>query len=699
MTVGTSASSPRAAGSGLFLEPPGPAFRSAPDVARTEGPAITNARAGPVIHFNPASVRRRGSHERPELFGNLVVPRPAGLVALSDQLSVLSKGRARALNAWVANQPLAAFNPMKTKPPFVRGSRGSAMSLCLSLLAGMVAVPVAPAAPFFQLYDVWTPANSDLGAGTQPGIEPHFVYAIGVDWRDHVLVACEGRFNQGTDPSNIDGGPKHLLVRVSRDRGQTWSTDYKAETANVDSESWTNPAFVIDGAKTYLFYTGSLDGSGKDIFYREVFNTGSGAITFGPRQDITHLWADRVAHFGWNSHGPIGHGIKLLKGAHRGRVMLPFHHQKTSGTTPQTKLKSLDVLFKDPGGNWQVSTEVLENSLLEPQLTTTTADDVDPGESRIAERADGSFFMVSRKETNTWPVSGYPERRPRMRTAGNWSSTAPTAINWGDWVNATGITGTVKTDGGLLRFSDTAHLYSFSNNPANDGTNVRRHMAVRLSTDGGVNWPGSPKDIYASAVSSYTLPGAATYSDLARDSYGNIYCIFGRDGTKPDGSPGNHNQGPNAKVTVAKFNLEWVTGVATPTILMDNGASTFTTIGTWTNDSSVAGHCGTDFKKTTSGSATARWTPTIATAGNYEIYIRWTAGADRPSAVPITIKYNGGASTYTVPAADKPNQQIEGGTWHYLTTKYFAVGSGNWVEISGTAGTTTVADAVMFQKQ
>ncbi|MBI5380452.1 MAG: hypothetical protein HZA31_00995 [Opitutae bacterium] len=586
--------------------------------------------------------------------------------------------------------------------------RRSVVLITLGLLIGSLTGPAALASPFFQLYDVWTPANSDLGAGTSPGIEPHFVYAIGVDWRDHVLVACEGRFNQGTAAhialyGSTDGGPKHLLLRVSWNRGQSWTQDFRVETANVDSESWTNPALVIDGAKTYIFYTGSLDGSGKDVFYREVFNnidsTGAGTVTFGPRQDITNLWASRVADFGWNSHGPIGHGIKLLKGTHRGRVMLAFHHQTTTGTTPQTKLKSIDVLFKNPGGSWQVSTEPLEDTLLVPQITATTADDVDPGESRLAERADGSFFLITRKETNTWPTTANPEYRPRMRAAANWSTTDPTAIAWGGWVNAVGITGTTKTDGGLLRFSDTAHLYSFSNNPANNGTNVRRYMALRLSTDGGVNWPGSPKDIYAPGVSTYTEPGSATYSDLARDSYGNIYCIFGRDGTKEDGTAANHNQGPNAKVTVAKFNLEWVTGTVTPTILLDNGASTFTTTGTWAYDSSVPGHCGADFRTTTSGTATARWTPTITTAGNYEIYIRWTAAANRPTAVPVTIKYNGGSSTYTVPAADKPNQQIEGGTWHYLTTKNLSAGSGNYVEITGTAGKTTVADAVMFQKQ
>jgi hypothetical protein len=564
--------------------------------------------------------------------------------------------------------------------------------LGLSLLTGGLAVPDASASPFFQLYDVWTPANSDLGGS--PGIEPHFVYAIGVDWRDHVLVACEGRYDQ----SGGDGGTKDLLLKISRDRAATWSQDYKVETGGVDSVSWTNPALVIDGIHTYIFYTGSLDGSGKDVFYREVFNNLVGStwsITFGPRQDITALWNNRVADYGWDSHGPIGHGIKLVKSpTHRGRVMLSFHHQNTHGTTPQTELKSNDVLFKDPGGSWQVSTEDLETTLLVPQITATTTDDVDPGESRLAERADGSFFLITRKEVN-YLSSVDPTYRPRMRTAANWSST--TAINWGGWVNAVGITGTFKCDGGLLRFSDTAHLYSFSDNEAHS---ARRNLAVRLSTDGGVTWPGSPSMIYGVHNPGVETGPTATYSDLARDSFGNVYCIFGRDGMKADGvTPGNHNEGPNAKVTVAKFNLEWLTTVATPTILLDNGASTFTTTGTWTNESTVAGYGGTDYKKTTSGTATARWTPTIVTAGNYEMYIRWTAGADRPGAVPVTIKYSGGSSTYIVPAADQPDQRVEGGTWHYLGTKNLTAGTGNYVEITGTAASTTIADAVMFQKQ
>jgi hypothetical protein len=67
--------------------------------------------------------------------------------------------------------------------------------------------------------------------------------------------------------------------------------------------------------------------------------------------------------------------------------------------------------------------------------------------------------------------------------------------------------------------------------------------------------------------------------------------------------------------------------------------------------------------------------------------------------VPITIKYNGGSSTHTVPVADRPDQTKEGGTWYYLATLPLAIGSGNYVEITGTAGKSTVADAVMFQKQ
>lgn len=476
---------------------------------------------------------------------------------------------------------------MKLPYPSLRGSlRHAAFSARCILLATLVSVPAALATPQFSLVDVWTAANSDLGGSAGP--EPHFVYAIGVDWRDHVLVACEGRYDQ----SGGDGGEKNLLVRISRDHGVSWDGDYVIEGAS-DTLSWTNPAFVIDGTTTYLFYSGSLTGSGKQIFYRTItqtFSNGAWNVAVGPRTELTSLWGTYPnTRHGWFVHGTIGHGIKKLKSPNQGRLILPVAHRTADPSSAATALYGNDMLFKDPAGAWSIGT--VSETPLEQETDGDPSNDVGAGESRIAERADGSLVLFARKIYNFLGTTAHPEYRPRMRAAGNSQANS---IVWNNWVNAQGVTGTIKCDGGLLRFSDTTHLYSFSNN---EGHSERLNMAVRFSSDGGVTWPGSPKEIYGG-------DHAANYSDLARDSLGNIYCVFGRDG-------GSHNHLAGARVTVAKFNLEWVNGIDTPTIVIDNGAAGFTTTGTWNFGASVDGCYGSDYVTASQGTATATWTPTI----------------------------------------------------------------------------------------
>ncbi|MBI5381923.1 MAG: hypothetical protein HZA31_08490 [Opitutae bacterium] len=207
-------------------------------------------------------------------------------------------------------------------------------------------------------------------------------------------------------------------------------------------------------------------------------------------------------------------------------------------------------------------------------------------------------------------------------------------------------------------------------------------MALMASSDGGITW-GATKTIYT---------GPATYSDLARDSLGNIYCIFGRDGNNIDLDPAN----PAARVTVAKFNLEWVVGGGPqPTVVVDNGATGFTTTGTWSTATGDTGYYGANYLTSTAGSATATWTPTITVAGNFDAYIRWTAHSNRSDAAPIMIKYNGDSSTATATL----NQQIEGGTWDHLGTFALTAGTGNSVKVTASDAGHTVADAVMFQKE
>ena len=89
----------------------------------------------------------------------------------------------------------------------------------------------------------------------------------------------------------------------------------------------------------------------------------------------------------------------------------------------------------------------------------------------------------------------------------------------------------------------------------------------------------------------------------------------------------------------------------------------------------------------------SKWTPYIATAGDYKVYAMWRSGTNRCTSVPYTVYYNGGSQTINV------NQQINGGVWNLLGTFTFAVGETGYVKMSNkaTGGDVVIADAVKFE--
>jgi autotransporter-associated beta strand protein len=138
------------------------------------------------------------------------------------------------------------------------------------------------------------------------------------------------------------------------------------------------------------------------------------------------------------------------------------------------------------------------------------------------------------------------------------------------------------------------------------------------------------------------------------------------------------------------------TRAATVTVLdTDDPGVTFT--GAWTN-SSTPGSFGAAsvYAATTAGStATATYTfaPDLAARGLYDVYLHWTAAANRPTNGPVDLRVPDSTNTYRV------NQTTNGSTWMYVGTMSCDAGTNHAVVIrdnSGVAGTYIVADAVQF---
>lgn len=150
---------------------------------------------------------------------------------------------------------------------------------------------------------------------------------------------------------------------------------------------------------------------------------------------------------------------------------------------------------------------------------------------------------------------------------------------------------------------------------------------------------------------------------------------------------------------VTTCNLTMTTGGGGTEIILDNGSATFPT-GTWSTGTSSTDKYGSDYRyasTATSETATARWTPNMGTAGNYNVYCWYPEGTNRSAAAPYTVYWNGGSQLVNV------NQQDGGGQWNTLVTnKSFVTGTSQYTKLgngTGEASKVVMADAVRWLKQ
>ncbi len=133
-------------------------------------------------------------------------------------------------------------------------------------------------------------------------------------------------------------------------------------------------------------------------------------------------------------------------------------------------------------------------------------------------------------------------------------------------------------------------------------------------------------------------------------------------------------------------------------IIIDNPACTL--VGSWTTGTSATDKYGSNYYYcTTAASETksARWTPTIITAGNYNAYVWYPAGSNRSAAAPYIVYYNGGSATTYV------NQKVSGGVWNLISSnRPFLVGTAGSIKVhngTGESALNIMADAVKLVYQ
>ena len=115
------------------------------------------------------------------------------------------------------------------------------------------------------------------------------------------------------------------------------------------------------------------------------------------------------------------------------------------------------------------------------------------------------------------------------------------------------------------------------------------------------------------------------------------------------------------------------------------GGRTFT--GTWCLSSGAAPYGNDSIYSCGTGSNTYRWTPNVAAAGSYDVYVRWTTHPNRSIAVPVTVNSSTGTVIKTY------NEQMGGGNWTLHGRYNFAAGKVGYIEVNSNNGQAN-ADAI-----
>jgi hypothetical protein len=112
-------------------------------------------------------------------------------------------------------------------------------------------------------------------------------------------------------------------------------------------------------------------------------------------------------------------------------------------------------------------------------------------------------------------------------------------------------------------------------------------------------------------------------------------------------------------------------------------------VGTWCKSTSTGAYGSLSLYSCGATSAAYRWTPQLAAAGSYDVYVWYTSHVNRASSVPVNVTHQAGTTTKTV------NQKSGGGKWVLLGRYDFAAGKTGYVEVKATGGQ-ACADAVRF---
>ncbi len=347
--------------------------------------------------------------------------------------------------------------------------------------------------------------QSDIFISGEDGYHTYRIPALLASKNRTILAFCEGRKYERSDAGKID-----LVLKRSFDNGKTWR-DMQIIVADGDM-TCGNPCPVVDqrsGTIWLPFCKNPGDGhqglimEGKAQRTAWITKSTDDGATWTEPIEITKDVKD--SSWTWYATGP-GHGIQLRNR----RLVIPCNHAVGKRFNHQDPYHSHVIYSDDYGTSWKIGGIVKTEGL---------------DESAVVQTIDGALYINCRK-------SGGGKR------AYAWSQ------DDGDTFSKQGFDNTlVEPDcqASLVRFTDKEQHDKNRILFSNPASTKREKMTVRVSYDECQTW----------AVSKLLNKGPSAYSDLAIASDTTICCLYERG-----------KKSPYEKVTIAQFNIEWLSNGA-----------------------------------------------------------------------------------------------------------------------------------------
>jgi sialidase-1 len=254
-------------------------------------------------------------------------------------------------------------------------------------------------------------------------------------------------------------------------------------------------------------------------------------VTWSQPREITSTFEKLRAQYDWKvlATGP-GHGIQLRSG----RLIVPvWISTGTGGHAHRPSITSV-IYSDDHGKTWQAGDIAAPN----------TDEWVIPNETAAVELADGSVMLNVRTESKANRrlvtisrdgATGWSQPRFDEALLEPICMASILRVSWPE-----------AGQRGRILFSNPHNLDRADGKAEAGKGRDRKNLSLKLSYDDGKTW----------AVNKSLEPGYSAYSDLAMLPDGTLLCFYER-GRR--GDEAKKKTGSYAGLTLARFNLEWLT--------------------------------------------------------------------------------------------------------------------------------------------